>query len=40
MLRTTLKNDWGRLGIAVLGSLVYALGINLFMAPLGCLPAG
>jgi len=40
MLRTTLKNDWGRLGIAVLGSLIYALGINLFMAPLGLFTGG
>ncbi len=40
MLRTTLKSGWGRLGLAVLGSLIYAVGINLFVVPLGLFTGG
>jgi len=40
MLRSTMKNDWGRLGLAVLGSLIYAVGINFFVVPLGLFTGG
>ena len=41
MLRKTLtKSGWGRLGLAVFGSLIYAVGINLFVVPLGIFTGG
>ena len=35
-----MKSGWGRLSIAVAGALIYALGINLFVAPLGLFTGG
>jgi len=40
MLRATMKNDWGKLGLAVLGSLIYAIGINFFVVPLNLFTGG
>ena len=40
MLKSTMKTGWVRLALAVLGSLVYALGINLFVTPLGLYTGG
>lgn len=40
MLKATMKKDWGRLLLAVLGSLIYALGVNIFMVPLGLYTGG
>ena len=35
MLSATMRKGWGKLTLAVLGSLIYAVGINVFMVPLG-----
>jgi len=35
-----MKNDWGKLGLAVLGSLIYAIGINFFVVPLNLFTGG
>lgn len=40
MLKATMKAGWVRLALAVLGSLIYALGINLFVTPLGLYTGG
>ena len=40
MLNTAMRTNWGRLAVAVLGALIYALGINLFVAPLGLITGG
>lgn len=40
MLKTVMRNGWSRLGLAVVGSLIYAIGINLFVAPLGLFTGG
>ena len=40
MIKTAMKSGWGRLSIAVAGALIYALGINLFVAPLGLFTGG
>lgn len=40
MLKTTMRNSWGRLAVAVAGSLIYAIGINLFVVPLGLFTGG
>ena len=40
MINTAMRTNWGRLTAAVLGALIYALGINLFVAPLGLITGG
>lgn len=40
MINTAMRTNWGRLAVAVLGALIYALGINLFVAPLGLITGG
>lgn len=40
MLKTTMRSSWGKLGAAVIGSLIYAVGINLFVVPLGLFTGG
>ncbi|MDE6934518.1 MAG: YitT family protein [Oscillospiraceae bacterium] len=40
MVKSAMKSGWGRLSIAVGGALIYALGINLFVAPLGLFTGG
>ena len=40
MLKSTMRYGWSRLALAVLGSLIYALGINLFVTPLGLYTGG
>ncbi|MCI8302935.1 MAG: YitT family protein [Oscillospiraceae bacterium] len=40
MVKSAMKSGWGRLSIAVAGALIYALGINLFVAPLGLFTGG
>ena len=40
MLYNTLHNRWLRLVIAVIGELIAALGINLFIVPLGLYSGG
>ena len=40
MLKSTLRSGWSRLILAILGSLIYALGINLFVTPLGLYTGG
>ena len=35
MVRNVMKSGWGRLSMAALGALIYAVGINLFVVPLG-----
>ena len=40
MIKSAMKSGWGRLSIAVAGALIYALGINLFVAPLGLFTGG
>ena len=40
MLKSTMRSGWVRLILAVLGSLIYALGINLFVTPLGLYTGG
>ena len=40
MLKSTLRSGWSRLILAVLGSLIYALGVNLFVTPLGLYTGG
>ncbi len=40
MINTAMRTNWGRLAAAVLGALIYALGINLFVAPLGLITGG
>lgn len=40
MLKSTMRSGWSRLALAVLGSLIYALGINLFVTPLGLYTGG
>ena len=40
MLNAAMRTNWGRLAVAVLGALIYALGINLFVAPLGLITGG
>ena len=34
------RSGWGRLCLAVAGSCIYALGINLFVVPLGIFTGG
>ena len=40
MVKSAMKSGWGRLSIAVAGALIYALGINLCVAPLGLFTGG
>lgn len=40
MMKTAMKNDWTRVGLAVLGSLIYAVGINVFIVPYGLFTGG
>ena len=34
-MRNMMKSGWGKMSMAFLGALIYALGINLFVVPLG-----
>jgi len=40
MIQNAMKTSWGRLAMAVLGALIYALGINWFVTPLGLITGG
>ena len=40
MVRNVMKSGWGRLSMAMLGALIYAVGINLFVVPLGLITGG
>ena len=40
MVKSAMKSGWGRLAMAVLGALIYALGVNLFVVPLGLFTGG
>ena len=40
MVQNAMKSSWGRLFVAIMGALIYALGINLFVAPLGLFTGG
>ena len=37
---SVMKTGWGRVALAVLGALIYALGVNLFVVPLGLFTGG
>ena len=40
MVNSAMRSRWGRLGMAVLGAGIYALGINLFVVPAGLITGG
>ena len=40
MLYTTMKNKWARTLAAVAGSILYAVGVNLFLVPLDLYTGG
>ena len=40
MVLTAMRSGWGRLAMAVLGALIYAVGINFFVTPLGLITGG
>lgn len=40
MLNSAMHSRWGKLGMAVLGAFIYAIGINLFVVPLGLFTGG
>ncbi len=40
MVQSVMKTGWGRISLAVLGAFIYALGINLFVVPLGLFTGG
>lgn len=40
MINSAMHNRWGRLGMAVVGAGIYALGINLFVVPAGLITGG
>lgn len=40
MVKSAMRSGLGRISMAVLGALIYALGINLFVAPLGLFTGG
>ncbi len=40
MLNSAMHSSWGRMAMALLGALIYALGINLFVVPLGLFTGG
>ena len=39
-MRNMMKSGWGKMSMAFLGALIYALGINLFVVPLGLITGG
>ncbi len=39
-MKTAMKSGWGRIAMAVTGALIYALGVNLFVVPLGLFTGG
>ena len=40
MINTAMHNRWGRIGMALAGAFVYAIGINLFVVPAGLITGG
>lgn len=40
MLHQTMRKGWGRLAIGVVGALIYAMGVNLFIVPMGLYSGG
>jgi len=40
MLNNAMRSSWGRILLAVLGAFIYAIGINLFVVPLGLITSG
>ena len=40
MLKSAMKSSWGRIAMAIVGPLIYAFGINLFVVPLGLFTGG
>ena len=40
MLNNAMRSSWGKITLAVLGALIYAVGINLFVVPLGLITSG
>lgn len=40
MINTAMHTRWGRLGMAIAGAFVYAIGINLFIVPAGLFTGG
>lgn len=40
MINSAMHHRWGRLGMAVLGAFIYAIGINLFVVPLHLFTGG
>lgn len=40
MLNTAMHSSWGKISLAMLGAFIYALGINLFVTPLGLITGG
>lgn len=35
MINSAMHSRWGKLGMAMTGALIYSIGINLFVVPLG-----
>ena len=40
MLNSAMHSRWGRIGMAIVGAGIYALGINLFVVPAGLITGG
>ena len=40
MVRNVMKSGWGRMTMAMLGAFIYAVGVNLFVVPLGLITGG
>ena len=40
MLYNTTRQRWARVALAVLGSLIYSIGINYFVTPAGLYSGG
>ena len=40
MLNNAMHSSWGKISLAILGAFIYALGINLFVTPLGLITGG
>ncbi len=40
MVNSAMHSRWGRLGMAILGAFIYAIGINLFVVPAGLITGG
>lgn len=40
MLNSAMRSSWGKISLAIFGALIYALGINLFVVPLGLITSG